>query len=147
MKVFHSLVIVGILIVLAGCVSRFERLQTDMAARGVAQLTGSEIVAIFKDKTVQGSTSKFQYTRTTAAGGTARGRAWGTWGEEVDNNGKWYVNDQNQYCMEWFGKWANGEHCSIIYPGKSPGHFVEAVISGNKMKAVPDGIYRYRLRD
>ncbi len=135
---------------LFGCVSRFEQLQTDMAAKGIKPLTGTEIKDAFTESSFHGFTrtargSVVEYTVYNAVDGTTKGRAWGSWGEDSDK-GKWYINNLDQYCTEWFGKWAHdGVRCAVVYPGIDQNEYIEAIVSGKKSKGNPDGIYRFKL--
>jgi len=143
-------VISCLILALGGCVSRFEQLQTDMAAKGIKPLTGTEIKDAFTNSSFHGFTrtsrgSVVEFIVYNAVDGTTKGRAWGSWGEDSDT-GKWHINNQDQYCSEWFGKWAHdGVRCSVVYPGAGQNEYIEAIVSGKKSKGNPDGIYRFKL--
>lgn len=73
-----------------------------------------------------------------------RGAHGDSWGEDTDA-GEWHINDQDQYCSEWFGEWAKGIRCSIVYPGTDQNEHIQAIVSGKKSEGNLDGIYSFKL--
>lgn len=137
-------ILITVAMILAGCVSSAEQLQTKMAEKGVAPLSGAEVQALYSDATEYFESSKFKYVGYYATDGKLNGKAWGSWGEEFDQ-GSWSVNDQGYLCEEWGGQWARGPVCYEVYPGETDDEYVTVVVSGKKSSSTPSGIYHLTI--
>lgn len=143
---FFMLILGFSLILLVGCVaSGVDKLKTDMAAKGIAPLSASELKATFSDVTGTGHKDDWNYSRYTGPDGSVKIRLWGSNFERQDT-GEWRVTDDGLMCIKYHGHFAkSGERCNIVYPGNSENEFITAIVSGKKSRRNPSGMLTHAL--
>ena len=139
-----NIILLGFALLLGGCVSGLESLQTEMAEKDIATLEASEAQSLYSGSTSYLKHRTYEFLGYRAEDGSMKGIAWGSWGEERDT-GTWMVNDDGQLCSEWDGVWANGIRCFVTYPSDEENQFVQAIVSGNKSDSTPSGIYKVTI--
>ena len=129
---------------LAGCASPVDKFKDNLDVQGLKPLSGSEITAAFAGNTMLGENSKHMFSRYHAVDGTAKGRAWGSWGEEAAI-GVWHIDNEDLLCSKFEGDWAkSGERCSLVYY-ITGNDYTHIIIKGTKSKSNPNGIYNYQI--
>lgn len=131
-------------VLLAGCASPVDRFKHNMSVQGLKPLTGSEITTAFAGNTMLGENQKHLYSRYFAVDGTAKGRAWESWGEE-SAIGVWHIDNEDLLCSKFQGDWAkSGERCSLVYH-VTGNDYTHIIVKGTKSKSNPNGIYNYQI--
>jgi len=129
---------------LAGCASSVDKFKHNLDVQGLRPMTGSEIKVAFAGNTMLGGNQKHMYSRYYAVDGTAKGRDWGSWGEE-SAIGVWRINTDNLLCSKFEGDWSkNGERCSLVYH-VAGSDYTHIIVTGTKPKNNPNGIYVYQI--
>lgn len=137
---FIKAIFIAAILATTGCTTGLEKLHTEMAEKGVAPMGRPEIQALFSDATLREKGKGYQYVGYYTADGKMNSKAWGSWGEEFDD-GSWQVNEDGLYCSEWTGPWAKGLRCFETYPGEGENEYIQALVTGQKSKSTPSGIY------
>jgi hypothetical protein len=129
---------------LAGCASPLDKFKHNLDVQGLKPMTGSEMTTAFAGNTMVGENLKHMYSRYYAVDGTAKGRDWGSWGEE-SATGAWRINNDNLLCSKFEDDWAkNGERCSLVYH-VTGNDYTHIIVTGTKPKSNPNGIYVYQI--
>lgn len=107
-------------------------------------LTSDQIKSLIIGNTGYGQEEKFQWRTYYASDGTARGRIWGTFGQERDQ-GNWEVTPESQLCRQWRQKWGNrkracfeiykdGEQVKLINIDGNADSYEMMIVSGDKVE-------------
>lgn len=141
-----TIVLLGSMIFLSGCLSRSDRFKETMAEQGIKPMTGEEIKGIISDNTMysvapNNNGEDAVYIRND---GTLVGMAWGG-GKTNSDNGEWFINDQGRYCEKYLGQWAGGVRCFSVYPGDNSSNIIMILETGVQSRVYLDGIYDYTI--